>query len=91
MIRKRLNLSWSSNINQNNKSSGSYLVLNVRNIPDYTSNEIVDIILVLGECHNNYQQPTVLYRNRSPHRRHSNHCMISKLVLRQRQCQRQKR
>jgi len=26
---------------------------------DYTSNEIVDIILVLGECHNNYRQAAV--------------------------------
>jgi len=60
-------------------------------MPDYTSNEIVDIILILGECHNNYRQAAVLYHNRFPHRRHSNHCMISRLVLRQRQRQRQKR
>jgi len=32
-----------------------------------------------------------LYRNQFPHRQHPNHYMISKLVLRQRQCQRQKR
>jgi len=60
-------------------------------MPDYTSNEIVDIILVLGECHNNYRQAAVLYRNRFLHRRHPNHCMISRFVLRQRQRQRQKR
>jgi len=30
-------------------------------MPDYTSNEIVDIILVLGECHNNYRQAAVLH------------------------------
>jgi len=53
-------------------------------MPDYTSNEIVDIILVLGEYHNNYQQTAVLYHNRFLHRRHLNHCMISRLVLRQR-------
>jgi len=32
-----------------------------------------------------------LYRNRFPHRRHPNYCMLSKFVLRQRQYQRQKR
>jgi len=42
-------------------------------MPDYTSNEIVDIILVFEECHNNYRQAAVLYRNRFPRRRHSNH------------------
>jgi hypothetical protein len=47
--------------------------------------------LVLGECHNNYRQAAVLYRNRFPHRRHPNHCTISRLVLRQRQRQCQKR
>jgi len=50
-------------------------------ICDYTSNEIVDIILVLGKCHNNYRQAVILYRNRFPHRRHPNHCMISRLVV----------
>jgi len=60
-------------------------------MPNYTSKEIVDIILVLEECHNNYQQAAILYRNRFPHRRHPNHYMISRLVLRQQQYQRQKR
>ncbi|KYN16080.1 hypothetical protein ALC57_11669 [Trachymyrmex cornetzi] len=60
-------------------------------MPDYTLNEIIDIVLVLEECHNNYRQAAVLYRNRFPHRRHSNHRTISRLVLRQRQHQRQKR
>ncbi|KYN15046.1 hypothetical protein ALC57_12735, partial [Trachymyrmex cornetzi] len=54
-------------------------------------NEITDIVLVLEECHNNYRQAAVLYRNRFPHRRYPNHCTISRLVLRQRQRQRQKR
>jgi len=31
-------------------------------MPDYISNEIVDIILVLEECHNNYQQKQRHYR-----------------------------
>ncbi|KYN10003.1 hypothetical protein ALC57_17877 [Trachymyrmex cornetzi] len=60
-------------------------------MPDYTLNEIIDIVLVLEECHNNYRQAAVLYRNRFPHRRYPNHCTISRLVLRQRQRQRQKR
>jgi len=54
-------------------------------MPDYTSNEIVDIILVFGECYNNYRQAAILYHNRF--HRHLNHCMISRLVLRQRQRQ----
>jgi len=49
-------------------------------MPDYTLNKIVAIILILGECHNNYRQAVILYRNRFPHRRHPNHCMISRLV-----------
>jgi len=60
-------------------------------MPDYTLNEIVNIILVLGERHNNYRQAAVLYRNWFPHKRHPNHCMIFRLVLRQQQCHRQKR
>ena len=60
-------------------------------MPDYILNEIIDIVLVLGECHNNYRQAAVLYRNRFPHRRQPNHCTISRLVLRQWQRQRQKR
>ncbi|KYN15946.1 hypothetical protein ALC57_11805 [Trachymyrmex cornetzi] len=48
-------------------------------MPEYTLNEIFDIVLVLRECHNNYRQTAVLYRNRFPHRRHPNHCTISKL------------
>jgi len=52
-------------------------------MPDYSLNEIVHIILILGECHNNYRQAAVLYCNRFPHREHPNHCMISSLVLRQ--------
>ncbi|KYN21999.1 hypothetical protein ALC57_05611 [Trachymyrmex cornetzi] len=60
-------------------------------MPDYTLNEIIDIVLVLGECYNNYRQAAVLYRNRFPHRQHPNHCTISRFILRQRQRQRQKR
>ncbi|KYN19186.1 hypothetical protein ALC57_08485 [Trachymyrmex cornetzi] len=51
-------------------------------MPDYTLNEIIDILLVLRECHNNYRQAAVLYRNRFPHRRHPNYCTITRLVLR---------
>jgi len=57
-------------------------------MPDYTLNEIVDIILILEECYNNYRHTAVLYRIRFPHR-HPNYRIISRLVLRQRQ--RQKR
>ncbi|KYN14611.1 hypothetical protein ALC57_13185 [Trachymyrmex cornetzi] len=38
----------------------------------YSSNEIVDIILVLGEAKQNYCKAERLYRNRYPFRRHPN-------------------
>jgi len=38
-------------------------------MPDYTSNEIVDIILILEEYHNSYPQAAVLYRNQFPQSR----------------------
>jgi len=54
-------------------------------MPNYASNKIVDVILILGECHNNYRQATILYHDLFPYRRHPNHCMISRLALHQRQ------
>ncbi|KYN29105.1 hypothetical protein ALC57_01468 [Trachymyrmex cornetzi] len=54
-------------------------------MPDYTPNEIVDIILVLGECRGNYVQAAELYRNRFPNVRHPNDRTIARLVERQRQ------
>jgi len=52
---------------------------------DYTSNEIVDILLVLGECHRNYRQAAILYRERYGYRRCPNHTTIRDLELRARQ------
>lgn len=60
-------------------------------MPDYIPSEIVDIILVLGECHNNYRQAAILYRNRYPQRQHPNHATIFRLVSCQRHRQRQMR
>lgn len=63
-------------------------------MPDCTPNEIVDIILVLGECRGNYVQAAELYRNRFPNVRHPNDRTIARLVERQRQrpvCPRQRR
>ena len=37
---------------------------------DYSPNEIVDILLVLGECHRFYKRAAVLYRRRYPMRLH---------------------
>ncbi|EZA50912.1 hypothetical protein X777_09855 [Ooceraea biroi] len=34
-------------------------------MPDYTRNEIVDILLVLGECRDNYRAAAQLYRQHS--------------------------
>jgi len=52
---------------------------------DYISNEIVDILLVLGECHRNYRQAAILYRERYGYRRCPNHTTIRDIELRARQ------
>jgi len=48
------------------------------------ANNIVDIILMLGEYRCNYQQAAELYRNYFLERQHSNDRTIARLVLRQR-------
>jgi len=52
---------------------------------DYTPNDIVDIIHVLGECRCNYQQAAELYRDCFPDRQHPNDRTIARFVLHQRQ------
>lgn len=37
---------------------------------NYLANDVVDILLVLGECHRNYRNASQLYRQRYPDRRH---------------------
>jgi len=49
----------------------------------YSSNEIVDIILVLGEAERNYWTER-LYRNKYPFRRHPNAMQIRRILLRER-------
>jgi len=39
-------------------------------MPDYNSNEIVDILLVLGECRGNYRRTAALYHQRFSRRKH---------------------
>jgi len=39
-------------------------------MPDYNSNEIVDIYLMFGECRDNYRRAAALYHQRFPRRRH---------------------
>jgi len=39
---------------------------------NYTPIEVVDILLVLGECHRNYRNALRLYAERYPDCRHSN-------------------
>ncbi|XP_032684451.1 uncharacterized protein LOC116850355 isoform X2 [Odontomachus brunneus] len=51
---------------------------------DYSPNEIVDIILVLGECHSNYNAASRLYAQRFPERRHPTDMTIRSLVQRAR-------
>jgi len=43
---------------------------------DYPPNEIVDVILVLGKCHNNYDAASRLYAERFPDRRYPNNTTI---------------
>lgn len=54
-------------------------------MPDYTANDIVDILLVLGECQRNYVQASILYAARFPERRHPNDTVIRNIELRGRQ------
>lgn len=39
-------------------------------MPDYSRSEIVDILLILGECRRNYNAAAQLYRRRFPNRNH---------------------
>lgn len=53
-------------------------------MPDYNS-EIVDILLVLGECRGNYRRAAALYYQRFPRRRHHpNDSMIGIIERRER-------
>lgn len=51
---------------------------------DYTANEIVDILLVLGECQRNYRKAAALYGERFPDRQHPNHGVIRNIEIRSR-------
>jgi len=53
-------------------------------MPDYNSNEIVDKLLVLGECRGNYRRAAALYYQRFPRWRHSNDSMIRIIERRER-------
>ncbi|EZA50547.1 hypothetical protein X777_10898 [Ooceraea biroi] len=54
---------------------------------DYTLKEIVDMLVVFGECFGNYREAARLYRNRYPNRRHPNSTVIRKLKIRAEQGQ----
>jgi len=43
------------------------------NMPDYIPHEIIDMILILGECRENYRAVARLYRERCPDRRYLKH------------------
>src|SRR5580765_557072 len=51
---------------------------------DYSRNEIVDILLVLGEARRNYRAAARLYRLRYPDRRCPNDRQIQRIELRER-------
>lgn len=42
----------------------------------YTANEVVDILLTLGECRHNYRQASILYAQRYPERSYPTHSVI---------------
>ncbi|KYN12655.1 hypothetical protein ALC57_15383 [Trachymyrmex cornetzi] len=48
----------------------------------YQPSEIVDMLLVLGECHTNYREAARVYRDRYPDGRIVNHTTIRRLALR---------
>lgn len=53
---------------------------------DYTRNEIVDILLILGECRRNYRAAARVYRARFPNRiHHPNDVEIARIEHRERQ------
>ncbi|XP_026829096.1 uncharacterized protein LOC113562803 [Ooceraea biroi] len=54
---------------------------------DYTPKEIVDMLVVFGECFGNYREAARLYRNRYPNRRHPNNTVIRRLKIRAEQGQ----
>lgn len=55
-------------------------------MPDYSPSEIVDIILILGECHLNDHEASRVYRDRYPEReRHPSPAVIRSLKQRARQ------
>jgi len=51
---------------------------------DYPLNEIVDMIMILGECHGVYAHAAKLYARRYPIKRHPTSFMISELTARAR-------
>ena len=51
---------------------------------DYLPSEIVDMILILGECHINYATASRLYAERFPGRRHPTNLTINTLTERAR-------
>ncbi|KYN21730.1 hypothetical protein ALC57_05891 [Trachymyrmex cornetzi] len=51
----------------------------------YQPSEIVDMLLVLGECHTNYREAARVYRDRYSDGRIVNHTTIRRLALRARQ------
>jgi len=51
---------------------------------DFISNEIIDMILILGKCRGVYVDAAVLYTQRFPRRRHSYNVMIRNLITKAR-------
>ncbi|XP_067012966.2 uncharacterized protein [Anabrus simplex] len=53
--------------------------------PRYMSNELVDMLLIFGECHRNDRQAATLYAQRYPERRHPDRSMFRNVEKRLRQ------
>lgn len=54
-------------------------------MPDYTPNQIVDILLILGECQKNYRAAARLYAERFPQGQHPDNTVIRAIERRCRQ------
>lgn len=48
----------------------------------YENQELVDMLLIFGECHKNQRQAAVLYAERFPDRRHPGHGFFRNLYVR---------
>jgi len=59
--------------------------MRIKIMGDYSSQERVDMLFILGECRINYRQSAALYQVRYPNRCHPNAAVIRNIYLRAQQ------